>query len=216
MASAGDVTLAWNPVSAGNVSGYIVDWGLGAGSYTWSLDVANNSEVTLTGLTKGQKYFFAVRTYDSGGQQSGYSNEVGIVVGLTDTNTTQDLYRTGDQLSVGNLGDNPGIPTSADFFFCMTIPGGDNAVCITNFQTMTYVYANMTDLSTLRPCATGVNLASPMTWDQNLFTYRWKGGETSGNYTAFMMIVTSGALSDGVLTSTESLGYGAKEFTFTP
>ena len=215
-AAADEVTLVWDPVIASNIGGYIVDWGLSEGSYTWSLDVANNSEVTLTGLTKGTKYYFAVRTYDDTGLQSGYSNEVGLVVGFTETTTTQNTYRSGELLSVGNLGDNPGVPTTADFYFCLTIPGGDDAVCITDFQTMSYIYAKMSDLTTLRPCWTGSNLAFPYTWSQDLFAYRFRGGETPGEYTAFMMVVTSGALSDGVVTSTESIGYGAKAFNFTP
>ncbi len=79
-AIAGGVGLAWDPVSNPLLVGYMVYYGPAAGSYTSSVDVGNTTSYTVTGLTEGATYHFAVTAYDAAHTQSGYSNDVGATV----------------------------------------------------------------------------------------------------------------------------------------
>jgi len=80
--AAQSVTLAWNPSSGSSVVGYRVYYGTSSGTYTTSVDVGNNTTVTLSNLTAGATYYFVVKAYDSGGLESVASNEAsGLVTG---------------------------------------------------------------------------------------------------------------------------------------
>jgi len=75
-AHAGDVTLAWDAVSSPALAGYTVHYGTASRSYTVKLDVGNTTSRTISNLTEGGKYFFAVTAYDKSHVESGFSNEV--------------------------------------------------------------------------------------------------------------------------------------------
>jgi uncharacterized protein len=77
-ALAGSATLTWDGVSG--ASGYLVYYGTASRKYTKTLDAKSNTQATLTGLTTGTKYYFAVRSY-RGSVTSGYSSEVSGTVG---------------------------------------------------------------------------------------------------------------------------------------
>jgi hypothetical protein len=77
-ALAGSATLTWNGVSG--ASGYLVYYGTASRNYKNTLDAKSNTEATLTGLTDGTKYYFAVRAY-RGSVTSGYSREISGIVG---------------------------------------------------------------------------------------------------------------------------------------
>jgi hypothetical protein len=70
------VSLAWDAVSAATLSGYRLYYGQASQTYTASIDVGLTTSYTVTGLTDGQTYYFAVTAYDTAGDQSGFSNEV--------------------------------------------------------------------------------------------------------------------------------------------
>ena len=75
-AMAAPVTLAWD-ASVSMVDGYWLYYGLASGTYTARIDVGPVTTYTLTGLTSGQTYYFAVTAYDrTDGRESGPSNEV--------------------------------------------------------------------------------------------------------------------------------------------
>lgn len=80
-ALAGSVTLAWNGVSG--ASGYLVYYGKASRNYTQTLDAKTNIRATVSGLTDGINYYFAVRAY-KGSVTSGYSQEVSCTVGNAD------------------------------------------------------------------------------------------------------------------------------------
>jgi hypothetical protein len=83
-AFADSITLAWAPAAGGTVAGYRIVYGTAPGSHPNSIDVGSNATGTVTGLTAGQRYYFAVIAYDSGGQTSPESSEVnGVALGLT-------------------------------------------------------------------------------------------------------------------------------------
>ena len=73
-AFAGQVTLAWD-ASSGSVAGYKVHYGTSSGVYSSNINVTNTT-ATIAALTDGSTYYFAIKAYDSAGNESGFSNEV--------------------------------------------------------------------------------------------------------------------------------------------
>ena len=73
------VSLAWDANSEQDLAGYRVYYGTGSGNYTQTLEAAAPSS-TVTGLTEGVVYYFAVTAYNTEGAESGYSNEVSYAV----------------------------------------------------------------------------------------------------------------------------------------
>ncbi len=78
-AEAASVTLGWD--AAAGVSGYKLYRGTASGSYTTSVNVGNQTSYTLSDLTSGTTYYFAVTAYDSSQEESSYSNEVSYASG---------------------------------------------------------------------------------------------------------------------------------------
>ena len=72
--SAGDSVLKWN-ASTGDVSGYIIYYGIAQGNYPFSEDVGDVTEYALSNfsLSEGTTYYFVVRAYNATGE-SGDSN----------------------------------------------------------------------------------------------------------------------------------------------
>jgi len=72
--------LAWDAVTAPNLSGYRVYFGTAPGTYLQALgqgtSVGNVTTYTLTGLASGSRYYFAVTAFDALGIESDYSNEI--------------------------------------------------------------------------------------------------------------------------------------------
>jgi archaellum component FlaG (FlaF/FlaG flagellin family) len=89
-AEAASATLAWN--AAPGVSGYKVHYGTASGTYTGSLNAGQATAYTVSNLTTGTKYYFAVTSYDSTGIESDYSNEVsGGGTGGTSSSCTYNI-----------------------------------------------------------------------------------------------------------------------------
>jgi hypothetical protein len=75
------VTLAWDANAATtdpgtNTVGYRVYIGPSSGDYTQSIDVGNSTTATVSGLTSGSTYYFAVIAYSAEASASSPSNEV--------------------------------------------------------------------------------------------------------------------------------------------
>ncbi len=68
-------TLAWNAVTSTPLSGYRVYVGEAPGLYTRTITVGTVPSTTVSSLTRGRTYYFAVAAYNSAGQ-SPPSNEV--------------------------------------------------------------------------------------------------------------------------------------------
>jgi hypothetical protein len=79
-------TLIWDaPTSntdgspATDVAGYKIYYGTVSGTYTASIDVGNTTSISLTTLAASVPaglYYIAVTAYDTGGNESVYSNEI--------------------------------------------------------------------------------------------------------------------------------------------
>jgi len=77
----GAVTLAWDPTLNPNLAGYRIYYGTSAGTYSQPLGsglnaAGNVTGITVTGLTSGTRYYFSATAYDSGGNETAFSNEV--------------------------------------------------------------------------------------------------------------------------------------------
>jgi fibronectin type 3 domain-containing protein len=72
--------LSWDAVTAANLSGYRIYYGITPGVYSQpagqGVDAGNTTQVTVAGLARGVRYYFAVRAYDASGFESGDSNVV--------------------------------------------------------------------------------------------------------------------------------------------
>jgi len=78
IASAEEPTLKWD-ASIGDVTGYIIYYGVAEGVYSFNEDVGNITElpemITVLGLNQEVQYWFAIRAYNVTGE-SGLSNAV--------------------------------------------------------------------------------------------------------------------------------------------
>jgi hypothetical protein len=74
------VTIAWDPNTEPEVVGYRLHYGFASGQYASLSDVGSQTTCTLAGLEAGNTYFFAATAYDTQGNQSSYSQEVGFTV----------------------------------------------------------------------------------------------------------------------------------------
>jgi hypothetical protein len=83
-AQTGSATISWNPSSTPNVASYQIYYGTSSGNYISAVPVSSSStSVTIYGLMKGVKYYFAATAFDSSGNQSSFSPEISGVVGST-------------------------------------------------------------------------------------------------------------------------------------
>ncbi len=79
-ALAGAVRLYWDPNAEPDLAGYVLVYGSAPGVYTQSVSLAPTATThEVPGLPDGA-YFFAIRAFNTAGLQSGYSNEVKVVV----------------------------------------------------------------------------------------------------------------------------------------
>jgi Fibronectin type III domain len=77
---AASVSLTWNPSSDTNVTGYNIYYGTSSGDYTTEINVGNISVITISNLTAGMTYYFAVTAFDAVGDESFFSNEATFIV----------------------------------------------------------------------------------------------------------------------------------------
>src|SRR5689334_10456606 len=72
---ANTLTVAWNPSSDGNVTGYRVYSGTASRNYTNTSDAGSAVNATFTNLAPATTYYFAATTYTGGGLESDFSAE---------------------------------------------------------------------------------------------------------------------------------------------
>jgi len=70
------VSLAWDTDTDPSVVGYNVHYGTSSSSLTQTQNVGASTTATVSGLTTGKTYYFAVTAYNAAGTNSTYSNEV--------------------------------------------------------------------------------------------------------------------------------------------
>lgn len=70
------ISLEWIASPSPLAAGYAVYYGLASGSYDSRFDAGTNTTATITNLSEGPTYYFAVATYDVNNNESIPSNEV--------------------------------------------------------------------------------------------------------------------------------------------
>lgn len=112
------VTLAWNPSPANNIAGYRLYLGLSSLNYVTLLDVGATTNASLSNLTPGTTYFFAVTAYDTNGLESPFSGEISYLVPILSNQARLNLSLTprGQVLVSGTapVGYTYSIQSSAD------------------------------------------------------------------------------------------------------
>jgi hypothetical protein len=74
------VSLAWDPSPDASVAGYYVYYGTTSGIYTEQIDAGTETTVTISNLTPGLTYYFAVTAYATDIAESDFSNEISFIV----------------------------------------------------------------------------------------------------------------------------------------
>jgi hypothetical protein len=83
------VFLAWNPLPSAELAGYNLYYGSISGRYLQKRSIDKDGQTaTIRALPVGQTYYFAVRAVNASGQESDFSQEVGIAVGNPATSTS--------------------------------------------------------------------------------------------------------------------------------
>jgi hypothetical protein len=116
------VPLLWNPNVDSNVAGYKIYYGGVSQVYTNSVDVGNVTNATISGLTENTTYYFAAKTYDASGDESGFSDE-------TSANTTNSP--TDNSTTAATL--TPASCVNGQFALCVS--GVTNCQCVVQAST---------------------------------------------------------------------------------
>jgi hypothetical protein len=87
------ITATWNPNPEPNIAGYTLSYGTASGSYTTTVDVGKVTSKVVT-VTAGQRYYFAVRAYNTMGLTSAFSTEASMMVAATTAPSIASLSPT--------------------------------------------------------------------------------------------------------------------------
>ena len=74
-----EVSLAWDPNNEPDLVGYTLYYGTSSGSYASSIPLGKVTAYTVTNLSDGVPYYFALTARNTTGLESGYSNQVSYI-----------------------------------------------------------------------------------------------------------------------------------------
>jgi len=80
---AAELTLAWDANTESDLKGYVVYYGSGSRNYDHSIDVGNVTTYTILDLAEGQTYYLAATAYDTGLNESAYSEEISYTIPIS-------------------------------------------------------------------------------------------------------------------------------------
>ena len=135
------------------------------------------------------------------------------------TGVNKTSFAVNDSLVVSVALQNLGRTGTADIYFGLLAP--DNSVAFFTDVVVTpssgYAFGNFLNYASYHPIATGIPLATPFSANIPSFvSYKWTGGEPRGGYALLLLVVTTGALNDGVLASNELISASLTPFSFPP
>jgi hypothetical protein len=109
-ASAGQITLAWDPNTESNIAGYVVEYGPSSAPFTQRVDVGNTTSWTLADVTSGVVYSFRVIAYNTNGE---YSDASAAIAATTDGPVGGTLAADRSSLAFGIISGAPQTRTAA-------------------------------------------------------------------------------------------------------
>ena len=135
------------------------------------------------------------------------------------TGVNQPAFVTGQTLVLSLGLGNPGIAGTADIYLALVLPDGTalfvKQIPITGSSSV--AFGNILNFTSYQPVATGIPLGSAFSASVPSFvSYQWTGTEPPGGWMWLLLVVTSGALSDGVLATSELLDASLTPFSFMP
>jgi hypothetical protein len=177
------VTLAWTASSSSNVAGYDLYYGTTSGSLPNSINVGNVTSYTMTGLSPGTTYYFAVTAYDSSGDQSGDSSVVSYTV---PSGCTYSISPTGQAFAAS--GGTGSVSVTTQSGCAWTAVSGASWISITSggsgtgSGTVGYSVAANKTTSSLTAASTIAGLSFTVT----------QAGVTGGGVTAYTVTASAG------------------------
>ncbi len=131
---AGSVSIVWDPNTEADLAGYKVYVGTSPGTYSQTIDVGHVTTFTISDLTDGETYYFALTAYDIFANESGSSTEVSttlpqIALALPNTSTwSADVGSTTDATAstsdAAGSGSNTAISADTSTSVQSTLPEG--------------------------------------------------------------------------------------------
>ena len=190
--AASSVTLAWDPSSSSDVTGYNVYYGPASRTYTNMVTAGNATNVTISGLVAGSTYFFAATAYDSFGVESDYSNETNYVPPVSGNqaptlNAIANLTINEDapQQTVNLSGITSGSPSENQ---TLTVTATSDTPGLIPNPTVIYTSPNATGTLRFTPVANASGRAT--------ITVTVNDGQASNNLTTRTFTVTVNAVND--------------------
>jgi hypothetical protein len=103
---ASSATVNWSANPETNVVGYVVLYGTQSGMYSFSQPIGNVTTLTVTNLTAGQTYYFAVQAVNADGLSGPASQEVSLVAPVTSpSGETMDQWKA--RFGISNMAADP-------------------------------------------------------------------------------------------------------------
>src|SRR5690348_15136384 len=106
----GTVVLVWNANTESDLAGYRVHYGTASAPYSLVISVTHPT-ATISGLTNGYTYTFAVTAYNTAGAESPFSGSISYTVGSAQVVPTAILANistrayvdTGENVAIGGF-----------------------------------------------------------------------------------------------------------------
>jgi len=125
-------------------------------------------------------------------------------------------FSAGDTVVVDIRVNNPGQPSSADFYLGAVLPGEVNVLFFRDRALRTGV-GSASNVATWAPIQAGVSLSKSFTAELPGFIQRtWTGSEKAGAYRLFLIAAVAGAFADGVVDPGDVLGQSTATLVFVP
>lgn len=82
--TAQSIKLTWNANTEADLAGYKIYYGESSRTYNTVINLNTDTVKVINGFEVGKIYYFAITAYDTANNESGFSNEVSILIKLKD------------------------------------------------------------------------------------------------------------------------------------
>jgi len=205
-----NLSLAWNPESSAIAAGYVLYVGTTSGKYTTRLDVGTNTATTVSGLSSGVRYYFAVTAYNAARVESAPSAEISYHVpggrnatlawnAVSSTNVTGYALYSGTNVSnystrldvgTNTAGTVSGLNEGLTYYFSVTsynaagvesAPSAPIAYLVPGILTLTPASKSGTPMMVKFPVAPGHSYTVQGSADMQSWVNLWQTGTVTSN-----------------------------------